>query len=63
LIVSFFKKDITTGIADMYKAELVTKGYTQVEGIQYKETFSAILKMALIRLLLAFAIVCDLELE
>jgi hypothetical protein len=37
------------------KAKLVCKGYTQVEGINFEETFSPVSRMEAIRLLLSYA--------
>ena len=39
----------------------MTKGYTQKEGVDYKETFSLVVRFALVRLILA--IVANLNLE
>ena len=40
----------------------MAKGYTQVEGVDYEETFSPVVRLASIRLLLALVAHLDLEL-
>ena len=46
-----------------YKVRLVAKGYTQVQGIDYKETFSLVVRYESIRYLLMHAALQDWEIE
>jgi hypothetical protein len=46
-------KYASDGSVEIHKARLVAKGFSQVEGIDYNETFSHIAKMNSIHLVLA----------
>ena len=49
------------GEIDKYKARLIAKGYTQVEGLDYTDTFAPVTKFTTIRSLLTLAAQHDLE--
>jgi hypothetical protein len=48
-------KSVVDGHINRYKASLVTKGFQQVHGIDYDDTFAPVRKMESIRLALAIA--------
>ena len=45
------------GSVERYKARLVTKGFTQKEGLDYLETFSRVAKLVSVKSLLPIAVV------
>ena len=46
---------------ETFKVRLAAKGFTQKEGIDYKETFSSVAMLKSIRILLSIAAVLDYE--
>jgi hypothetical protein len=59
-----FKKKLNAeGKVEKYKAWLVAKGYSQVEGIDFGEIFSPVSKLTSIIFLLSVAVAFDFEVE
>ncbi|WVZ70691.1 hypothetical protein U9M48_019334 [Paspalum notatum var. saurae] len=57
-----FKKKIDAdGNVHIYKAQLVAKGFRQIQGVDYDETFSPVAMLKSIRILLAIAAYHDYE--
>jgi len=50
------------GRIEKFKARLVVQGFSQVRGINYKETFVFIVRRELLRIFLALVAAYDLEL-
>ncbi|GJZ50164.1 retrotransposon protein, putative, ty1-copia subclass [Tanacetum coccineum] len=57
----FNKKTDIDGIVHTYKAHLVAKGYTQLFGVDYEETFSPVADIRAIRILISIAAFYDYE--
>jgi hypothetical protein len=59
-----FKKKLNAeGKVDKYKAWLVAKGYSWVEGIDFGEIFSHVAKLTSIRFMLSVVVAFDFEVE
>jgi hypothetical protein len=59
-----FKKKLNAkGKVEKYKAQLVVKGYSQVEGIDFDEIFSLVAKLTSIRFMLSVVVAFDFEVE
>lgn len=57
------KPGVPGGEDRRYKGRVVAKGYSQVEGIDYNEVFSPVVKHVTIRLLLCLVVNQDMDLE
>jgi len=59
-----FKKKLNAeGKVEKYKAQLIAKGYSQVEGIDFGEIFSLVAKLTSIIFMLSIAVAFDFEVE
>ena len=57
----FKRKTDADGNVTVYKARLVAKGFRQIQGVDYDETFSRVVKLKSVRILLAIAAYFDYE--
>jgi hypothetical protein len=59
-----FKKKLNAiGQVEKYKAQLVVKGYSQVEGVNLSDILSLVEKLTSTRVLMSLAATFDLEIE
>ena len=60
----FKKKEGTPRVEEpRYKVRLVTKGYSQIPGVDFTDVFSLVVKHSSIRAMLGIVAMHDLELE
>ena len=58
----FRNKQDQDGIVVRNKARLVAQGYTQVEGLDFRETYAPVARLEAIRILLAYACAHNIKL-
>ena len=56
-----FKRKMDADSVTIYKARIVAKGFRQVQGIDYDETFSPVAMLKSVRIMLAIAAFYDYE--
>ena len=59
----FKTKHDAKGQVERYKERLVDKGYNQLEGIDFKETFSPVSTKDSLRIIMAIVVHLDLDLH
>lgn len=59
----FKRKRNADGVVVKFKARLVARGFTQIPGIDFEETYAPVSRLSTLRLLLAHAAANDLELR
>lgn len=56
-------KTYSDGSVERYKARLVIKGFSQVKGVDYNETFSPVVRYATVRYLMSMAVKMNLKIH
>ena len=59
----FCTKHDASGNVVRYKERLVVKGYSQVEGVDFNESFASVAKLSTIRCILALGAIIDVEMH
>jgi hypothetical protein len=59
----FKTKRHADGTVDRYKARLVARGFSQVEGLDFFETYAPVVRLEALRVLLAIAAYHDYEIQ
>ena len=49
-------KRLADGSFERYKARLIAKGFHQVPGVDYGETFSPVIKLTMVRIILSLVV-------
>jgi hypothetical protein len=60
--MGFLEQARSNGIVIRNKARLVDQGYTQVEGLNFRETYAPVARLEAIRILLAYACAHNIKL-
>ena len=59
-----FKRKINKqGIVERFKARLCAKGFSQIEGLDYNETYAPVMRYKSLRIILALAAIKDMEIK
>ncbi|EFX71034.1 hypothetical protein DAPPUDRAFT_256340 [Daphnia pulex] len=59
MVDEFYSHQINGTTPARYKSRIVAKGYSQVEGIEFQETYAPVVKYTSLRILLSYAAIHD----